>query len=377
MSNRSLRILVSGRLAGVPNQGGASWAVLQYVLGLKRLGHDVYLVEPVARESLGACAGHFQRVAAEFGIGERSTLLGQGGRETYGLSYDSLLELARTSDALLNISGLLRDEAILGRISVRAYVDLDPVFTQLWHSNGIDVGLGGHTHHTTIGHALAASDWPLPNAGVRWTATFQPVVLQEWAVADELRYEALTTVANWRGYGSIQHEGVHYGQKAHSFRRHLALPLLVRQRFLLALAIDPGEAGDLSALQRNRWELIDPVEAAGTPARYRRFVQGSWAELGIAKSGYVVSKCSWFSDRSACYLASGRPVIAQDTGFGRVLPVGEGLFAFETDDDVVAGIEELRGDYELHARAARALAEEHFDSDKVLSRLLDRLGEAS
>src|SRR5262249_43579967 len=134
---------------------------------------------------------------------------------------------------------------------------------------------------------------------------------------------------------------------------------------------------DLAALASNGWQLLDPNQVANTADRYQQFIRGSKAEFGIAKSGYVASRCGWFSDRSLCYLASGRPVLAQETGFSRFLPTGEGLFAFQTAEDVLAAIEALRRDYPRHTRAARAVAEEHFDSDKVLSRLLRRIGAIS
>jgi hypothetical protein len=179
---------------------------------------------------------------------------------------------------------------------------------------------------------------------------------------------------NWRGYGSIEHGGVFYGQKAHSLREFFNLPTLTTEKFMLALAIHPDEINDLAALRSNGWHLIDPARVAGTPTSYQRFVQGSKAEFGIAKSGYVAARCGWFSDRSACYLASGRPVIAQETGFSRFLPTGAGLFTFETIEEVLTSIEALSGDYDRYARAARAVAEEYFDSDKVLGRLLQRVG---
>jgi hypothetical protein len=127
-------------------------------------------------------------------------------------------------------------------------------------------------------------------------------------------------------------------------------------------------------LAENGWQLLDPAQVADTPARYREFIQNSWAEFGLAKSGYVVSRCGWFSDRSVCYLASGRPVLAQETGFSRYLPTGRGLLAFETSEDILAGLEAMCDDYSGHARAARALAEECFDSAKVLPLLLRRIG---
>jgi hypothetical protein len=261
---------------------------------------------------------------------------------------------------------------------VRLYLDLDPGFTQLWQSaEGIDMGFAGHTHFATVGLALGGSGSRVPTCGLDWITTPQPVVLAEWPCATHLERDALTTVANWRGYGSILAGGVFYGQKAHSLRRFLDLPRRTGCRFQLALAIDSGEPKDLAALADNGWELLDPGAVAGSPAAYRRFVQGSRGELGIAKSGYVEGRCGWFSDRSVCYLASGRPVVAQDTGFADVLPVGAGLFAFTTGEDVGVALEELARDYEGHRRAARALAEEIFDSDRVLPRLLSRVGVAA
>jgi hypothetical protein len=159
-------------------------------------------------------------------------------------------------------------------------------------------------------------------------------------------------------------------------RNLMELPRRTDARFRLALAIHPDEHRDLEALAANGWELVDPVEAAGTPDGYRRFIRESSAELGIAKSGYVLSHSGWFSDRSACYLASGRPVLAQETGFSRFVPSGEGLLSFETVDDAAAGVDAIRGAYVRHAGRARELAEELFDSDRVLGSLLDRLSEA-
>jgi hypothetical protein len=181
----------------------------------------------------------------------------------------------------------------------------------------------------------------------------------------------LTSVGNWRGYGSIQAGGIHYGQRAHSVRELIDLPGRIGEPLLLALAVHPDESRDVAALLEHGWNLVDPALVAGTPETYRQFVSGSRAELGIAKSGYVQSRCAWFSDRSCCYLASGRPVLAQETGFSDFLPTGAGLFAFTSVEDACMAAEELRGDYGRHADAARSIAEEYFDSDRVLPRLLD------
>jgi hypothetical protein len=273
---------------------------------------------------------------------------------------------------------MLTDPELIGPIPRRVYLDLDPGFVQLWHAvQGIDMRFAGHTHFVTIGLAIGHADCSVPTCGLPWITTPQPIVLEHWPVAGAVTRDAFTTIGNWRGYGSVEHGGVSYGQKAHSLRPLIELPLLTPQRFELALGIHSDETNDLAALAANGWILLDPAEVAGTPDRYRRFVQESKAEFGIAKSGYVASRCGWFSDRSLCYLASGRPVLAQDTGFGRWLPVGEGVLSFSTLDEAVAGADAIAADYPRHAGAARRIAEQFFDSDIVLSRLLDRIGAAS
>jgi hypothetical protein len=371
-------------IAADPSQGGATWAVLQYLLGFRRLGHDVYFVEPLPEKSVlpagsplaqSTNAAYFRRVVEQFGLERRSALFRPATGEIVGVPYDQLCEVARRADLLVNISGMLTDGPLTAPIPRRVYLDLDPAFNQFWHATqGIDMRFGGHTHHVTVGLAVGEADCVVPACGLSWLPTLQPVVLEHWPPGDEIVHDALTTVGNWRAYGSIEYQGVFYGQKAHALRPLITLPTRTEEKFLLALAIHPGEEKDLAALAGNGWHLLDPGRVVETPDRYQQFIRGSKAEFGIAKSGYVASRCGWFSDRSICYLASGRPVLAQETGFSRFLPTGEGLFAFQTAEDVLAAIDALRGDYPRHARAARALAEEHFDSDKVLSRLLRRIG---
>jgi hypothetical protein len=365
-----VRILLSGSIAGAPGQGGATWAIVQYALGFKRLGHEVTLIEPVAAAT-PAVVDYFEDVVEAFELD--AALLPAGTRETVGLAYERVVDRAGRANVLVNVSGLLREED-LRRAPIQLYVDLDPAFNQLWDEQGIDVGFEGHTHFATVGQAVGQPDCGVPTRGHHWIPTLPPVVLERWPAADAVERDALTTVGNWRGYGSIERDGIHYGQRAHSLRRFLDLPERTGERFELALAIHPDERDDLAGLRDHGWQLVDPVRAAGTPDAYADFVRGSKGELGIAKSGYVVSGSGWFSDRSACYLASGRPVIAQETGFSEFLPTGLGLFAFTSADDVVAAVNELRRDYSKHARGARALAEEHFDSDRVLTRLLEAVG---
>jgi len=322
-----VRILIADSASSTPDQGGAIWAVRQYVLGLHKLGHVVQLAS---------------RVEGDF-------------------------------DLVLNTSGILSPDSIAG-IPIRVYLDLDPAFNQFWHDGGIDRRFDGHTHFVTVGLAIGHKGCDVPTFGQDWIGTLPPVVLEEWPQANGIETDALTTVANFRSYGSIERKGAHYGQKVHSLRRVLGLPQRTRERFVLAMQVHPDDGRDLADLAGNGWELVDPRVVAGTADEYRRFVRGSRAEIGIAKSGYVAARCGWFSDRSACYLASGRPVVAQDTGFPQFVPTGDGLLAFDDEDGAVAAIDELRRDYVHHARAARELAAAYFDSDLVLSRLLGNVG---
>jgi hypothetical protein len=370
-----LKILLGGMVAGDPHQGGASWAVLQYVAGLRSLGHEVVLVEPVPADRLdpaGEVAGYFDRLPLLDG---NAALLASGTEQTLGLPFAELVRFASEADLLINISGMLREERLFAPIPVRAFLDLDPGFNQVWHMTGEDIGLDLHTHWVTVGQALGSDDCPIPTCGRNWIATLPPVVLDRWPQAtDAPNRDAFTTIGHWRSYGSVEHSGVHYGQRAHSLRELIELPRTTDSSFQLALGIHPDEKRDLEALRLNGWELLDPAEVAGSPRSYAEFIRGSKAELSVAKSGYVASHSGWFSDRSACYLASGRPVVAQDTGFGDFLPTGEGLFAFDDMAAAKAAVAAIEGGPDRHARAARSIAEEYFDARKVLPLLLERLG---
>jgi hypothetical protein len=354
--------MVAGMVAGDPQQGGATWAVLQYVLGLEQLGHTVVVVEPVDRLS-GPVTTYF----GELGL-DRAALLLRGTDQTVGLDYSALADF--NAELLVNISGLLRDRRLTAPIPVRLFLDLDPVFTQIWHAQGDIDRIGGHTHYATVGSKLAETGLPL---GPQWLTTLPPVLLDRWRVARDVDTAAFTTVGHWRSYGSVHWRGRQYGQKAHAVRRLLALPSLTREPLRPALAVHPDERADLDVLAAHGWTLLDPAKVAATPQRYQRFVAGSRGELGLAKAGYVDARSGWFSDRSACYLASGRPVVAHDTGFGAVLPTGRGLLAFSNAREAATAIDAVCADYESHSKAAREIAEQHLDSNHVLTRLLERI----
>ncbi|MGB2710078.1 MAG: hypothetical protein WBC33_01070 [Conexibacter sp.] len=368
----SLRILLGGMVASVPGHGGATWAALQYAIGLRALGHDVRLVDevhgpgdPTARET------YLRDVAAAFDLEGRVALL-TGGRHALGLPFAEVQAFAAGADLLINLAGTLRDAELLEAVPRRLLVDLDPAFTQLWHAlDGVDMGIAAHDRFASVGLRLHAPECAIPDCGVHWSPTLPPVALAHWPRAVHEPTEGVTAIANWRSYGTIEHAGIRYGQKAHSVRKLLDLPRAAGQPLRFALRIDPAESRDLAALHGSGWELIDAAQETASPAGYARFVRASAAELGIAKEGYVVSRCGWFSDRSACYLASGRPVIAQRTGWEAVLPEGDGLLGFDTLDEAAEALAGVRAEPRRHAAAARAFAEEHLDARRVLPALLD------
>jgi hypothetical protein len=322
-------------------------------------------------------AEYFRQVVRQFDLAGRAGLLLADSNETSELSYESMRRAASSADLLINVSGMLTDASLLSRVDTRVYLDLDPAFIQLWQAvQGIDMRMEGHTHFVTVGLQIGQPGCDVPDCGRTWIATLQPVVLEHWPNAGETSDDVFSTIGNWRGYGSIEHNGIFYGQKAHSLRRIIELPRCTSQRILLALSIHKEETKDLASLAANGWSVIEPANVAGTPAMYRQFIQRSKAELGIVKSGYVASRCGWFSDRSVCYLASGRPVLTEYTGFSPRLPSGEGLLTFHGLDEAIAGINAINSDYARHSKAAREIAETVFDSDRVLTRLVERIGGA-
>jgi hypothetical protein len=381
-------IVVSSVIANKYLNGGNAWAVLSWVLGLKKLGFQVYFLEQIGREScvddngtvttFENCANlaYFEEVTEQFGLSGSAALIYEDGEKIHGLTYAELLDVAEAADLLVNITGHLTLEPLRRRLRRKAYVDLDPGFTQFWHAAG-DAGarLDGHDFYFTVGENVGTPVCPIPTGGIRWCPVRQPVVLDHWPVSEE--GDRFTTVATWRGpYGPVQHGGKTFGLKVHEFRKFIELPERVPQTFEVALDIHPAEEKDLNLLRDHGWRLVDPRVTAPDPATFRRYVQGSGAEFSVAQGVYVETESGWFSDRTVRYLASGKPALVQDTGFGRNYPVGEGLLAFRTLEQAVAGVERITRDYERHCRAARALAEGYFDSEKVLGRFVEEVGVA-
>jgi hypothetical protein len=367
-------IVVSGALANKPHNGGEAWVRLSYVLGLRRLGCDVRFVEQIDPEATTDDGlAYFDAVAARFGLAPPS-LLGRDGSVLRGPAFHELIASAAESDLLLNLSGNLTLEPFFSRFRRRAYVDLDPGYTQIWASHGHSVGrLADHHVHFTVGANVGRETWSLPDCGLVWHPTLPPVVLDEWPRVEPPSSPAFTTVASWRGpYGRVEHDGVLYGQKAHEFRRLLRLPQLAGARLEVALAIEEADDADRRLLEQHGWRVLDARVVAGTPEAFRRYVQASAGEFTVTQGIYAATGSGWFSDRTARYLATGRPAVVQETGLGHELTTGAGLLTFSTLGEAVEALEQVQANYAEHALAARSLAETHLNSDHVLARLLEQ-----
>lgn len=380
-------VLVSSVIANKYLNGGNAWVVLSWILGLKKLGFQVCFVEQISRESCvdatGATAAfedcvnlaYFNQVAEEFGLSNAAALIYDNGKQIHGMTFAELLEFAEAADLLINITGHLTLEPLMRRLRRKAYVDLDPGFTQFWHATG-DTGprLRNHDFYFTVGENIGTPACTIPTGEIRWRPIRQPVVLNYWPISREGDRDRFTTVATWRGpYGAIQYGSRTFGLKVHEFRKFIELPELVQQTFEIALDIHPAEEKDLNLLHSYGWQLVDPKVVAPDPAAFRRYVQGAGAEFSVAQGVYVETESGWFSDRTVRYLAAGKPALVQDTGFSRNYPVGDGLVSFRTLKQAIAGAERIARDYESHSRAARDLAEAYFDSDKVLGRLVEEV----
>jgi hypothetical protein len=363
----------------VPEFGGSFWVRLQYLLGLRDLGLDAYWIDRLdspdpGREahSVEYMVRRFTASLEAFGLGDRFAIVDEREGKVHGASEAELSEWVAGADVLLNIGGFLPAGSFLTSIPRRAYVDVDPGFTQIW-AHDVDVWLEQHTCFFTVGQNVGSPDFPIPTAGVRWTPILPPVHLPSWPVRIDGRCRRYSTVADWRGSQDALFQGEYYGTKRSEFVRYLHVPLKAGRRIEVALCIGQQDHEDLGLLLDHDWRAREAYRYAGDPFAYREFIQHSRAEFGVAKQGYVKSNSGWFSDRTACYLASGKPAIVQSTGFEHRVPTGRGLLTFSTVDEAVAAIHEVDEHYEDHAWAARSFAEEKLDAGMILTYMLERM----
>jgi hypothetical protein len=392
-----LRIIVGGFLGLLP-AGGVTWDYVQYPAGLAALGHDVYYVEDtrlwpiyqLADSSGSGCQAnieHLRCVMEGFGLEGRWVYRDEASEQCYGLSEQAMRELCRTADVFLNLSCAtpIRDDYL--SIPVRVLIDTDPMFTQIQclSREAFTAGRDGmadlvkaHTHHYTFGENIGAADCRIPDCGVTWRPTRQPICLDRWdasPLSDANGDRSFTTVMNWAAGKSLQFDGESWGQKDVEFLRVISLPRAVPQAsFTVAIGQTGGRSFPSEIFAENGWRIVDPHVCCPDWRSYQQFLEDSLGEFSVAKETYVKAKTGWFSCRSACYLAAGRPVVAQDTGWSRFLPSDRGLLPFVEFQDAEQALDQVCSQPEIHGRAAREIAEAFFDSRLVLGELLGGLG---
>lgn len=378
-----VRIVVLGYIVRGP-LGGFGWHHMQYVSGLAKLGHEVVFVEdsgphpscynPEINTSDSDPSYGLRFIGDAFaacGIGSLWAYHDAPSSRWYGPRSDSILADCARANLLINLCDAEPLPAWLEEIPVRALIDTDPVFSQVRHlsDSGARAAAAQHNVFFSFGENIHAGTAAVPDDGFAWRATRQPIDLDQWPATGGNPTGRWTTIMQWDSYPPIEHAGVLYGTKSHSFEPYFDLPELSNAHIEIAVG-SPSAPREL--LERKGWHLRNPLEVSRTTHTYRNYIRASKGELAVAKHAYTVSNSGWFSERSACYLASGCPVIVQDTGFSKPIPAcGEGLIAFNTIDEAVSGIESVQRDYARHSRAARAIAEEYFDSGKVLPLLIE------
>lgn len=381
------KILVLHFAGDVP-LAGVAWQAAHYLVGIARLGYDVYYVEdsgtgtpydPRKGSVVEDCSynvAFIERMMKRLGLEDRWVYWDAARDVHHGLSREELFRLYGEADALLNLCGTTRFREEHLRCPVRIYVETDPAYEQIKLAQG-DQGsaafLGAHTHHFTYGENLGAPDCPIPLEKFAWRTTRPPVVLDLWDHAGPSQPERFTTVANWSNAGKdITYRGeTYYWSKQANFLRFQDLPRHTPQTLELALGCPP----EVRSLMREKgWLVVDSVERSCDLEVYKDYISGSRGEFTVAKDLYARTRCGWFSDRSVCYLAAGRPVVTQDTGFGKFVPTGKGLFAFSTMDEAVEALARINADYVAQCTEARRIAEEFFGAEVVLKRLLAQAG---
>jgi len=380
------RAVIGVNFASYPIHGaGNTWAFLQWVLGFRLAGWDVWMVENIpsdkcidanrqpCKPEVSANLSHWNTVAAEFGLTDRATLLFDGQSPQKA----ELLNFARDAEFLFNISGHFKEPELLAALPERIYADIDPAFTQIWAEvYKSDMHLDYHTKFVTIGRNIGRKDCRSPLAGKNWLPLGVPVVLDYFTnPRPEEPGDTWTTCTHWYGYPQVEYDGGWYGNKSEEFNKLVGLPRKTKEKLEIATDLQPGDE-TAHLFSSHGWNLID-VRPLNTPwQRYRDYLAQSRGEFCVAKQGYVLSRCGWFSDRSVTYLALGRPVILQETGWTDFYPQGEGLLSFHDEASAAVALDEVGKDPVRHARAARQIAEKYCSAPVVVNQFLETIGHA-
>jgi hypothetical protein len=380
---KNCRILVLGYIVRGP-LGGLAWHHLQYVMGLKQLGHDVYFVEDSddyegcydpSNDSVGKDPTYGLRFASgvfeHMGLRDRWAYYDAHTSQWLGPCREQVVAIGSRADVLLNVSGVNPLRPWFANVPIRVLIDTDPAFMQIRHLTDHTARERAEAHNRffSFGENVGKPQSGIPDDGFAWQPTRQPVVLGVWEATPGPREGKFTTVMQWDSYPLREFKDRKYGMKSDSFAPYLDLPQRAGRIFELAVG---SHTAPRDLLRTKGWDVIDPREPTKDPWTYQQYLQRSKAEFALAKHGYTVSRSGWFSERSAAYLASGRPVITQNTGFTDWLKVQSGVLAFHTPEEALSGIRDVNEHYEHHCRAAREVAEEYFDARKVLDSLIER-----
>lgn len=381
-------VVLAGYLVRCP-LGGYAWQILHYLTGLRALGFDPYFYEDTAYYpdcfDPGSGAMHVApdagiRFAADFfdrfGFGERWVFWDAARDRYHGLDKASAAALLQDASLVITLAPVNRLPRG-GPRQRKLFIDIDPSFTQIRVAEGdaeLCALLAEHDLHFTIGENIGTPGCRIPTDRFVWRPTRQPVALDLWPPLHDDAAAPFTTIGRW----DEQRRDIQFGGETYSWRKRvewlkfLELPARTGARFRLAMDVDKSPE-DRALLQRHGWEIVDPIAVSRDAWTYRDFIRSSKGEFTVAKDLNVRLASGWFSDRAACYLAAGRPVVTQDTGFGRIMPTGVGLFGVLNLDDAVAAFSAISADYGAHAAAARQIAAQYFDAASVISELLAKL----
>jgi hypothetical protein len=385
------RIVVMGFMAGVPI-AGVVWQHIHYIVGLQRLGHEVYYCEDSARHvynpetfdygpDYSYAIAELERLSKRFGFENRWAFCARyiKGEPTFGMTRQQMHELIRSADAVLNVCGSQEMHEELRGLNNFLYIESDPGVEQVLIDNGDPKPrgyLGEHRTLFTFGENIGSEAFPVPLHGLQWLPTRQPVVTDFWkAKALPAEDAVFTTIANWNtsGLKDVEWRGEKYlWSKSLEFLRFIEAPNMAGETFEMATNIRENTTRE--EMTRNGWRLIDAHPLSDNLDRYVDYIQRSRGEFTVAKDQYVRLHTGWFSDRTACYLAAGRPVITQETGFTQYYGGHGGLFSFRSLADIVEAAREIRADYAKHSRLAYEIAADHFEATKVVGSLLERAG---
>jgi hypothetical protein len=383
-----VRIVVTG-LLGQYAFGGVTWDYLQYLLGFRGLGHDVWYLEdsgawpydPVRQTVSEDCSynvNYLRGIMTEFGFGDRWIYRNGADGKFHGAGESAARDLIKSGDLLVNVSsaGWLRDYDF--GVKHQMFIDGDPMFCQvgLLDPKNADYAarVRAHDSHFTFGLNVGQPGCLAPETGIRWKKTVQPIALEQWPVQADDAPDRFTTVMNWASYAPIEWQGKRYGQKDLEFDRFKLLPKQTPQRLEMAMGQGIGSKRPTEELRALGWIILEAGDVLPDHRSYHEFLRTSKAEWSVAKHGYVAARTGWFSCRTACYLALGRPAVVQETGWSEYIPAGDGLLAFSTLEEAADAIADINDHYAEHQAAARALAEQFFESKKVCADLLAQAG---